>query len=146
MCALAGLPARAAAQVRALEAGAPALAAAATCPLRLLDIVRPSAMGLLMPLVGPDVLQPLMLPHGLTLREARYVYRDTGSAIATLASIVRRIVWRDMLDAREPAADRSEQWLAATFVLQALCILLMCPFQVMEEPDSATALHEAAAR
>ncbi len=99
MSALASLPARAAQRVKALNAGAPELAAAATSPLRKADLLNPSAAALLSSLVIPDLLQADSLQSGLTLREARLVYNDTTAVIATLANIFKRIVWRDIFAA-----------------------------------------------
>jgi len=86
MSALASLPARAAERVKALNAGAPHLAAAATSTLRKADLLSPSAAALLSSLSIPDLLQDDSLQSGLTLREARLVYKDTTAVIATLAA------------------------------------------------------------
>ncbi len=99
MSALASLPARAAERVKALNAGAPHLAAAATSTLRKADLLSPSAAALLSSLSIPDLLQDDSLQSGLTLREARLVYKDTTAVIATLANMFRRIVWRDIFAA-----------------------------------------------
>ncbi len=103
MSALAGLPARAAARVRALNAGAPELAAAATSPLRKANLQKPRAAALLSSLIIPDLLPADYLETDLTLHEARLVYSDTIAVAATLASIIMRTVWRDVLAA--PAAN-----------------------------------------
>ncbi len=55
MRALADLLARAAAQVGALEAGAPALAAAATRPLRAADLMHAGTLDLLTPLLDNEL-------------------------------------------------------------------------------------------
>ncbi len=81
MCALAGLPARAAARVRALEAGAPVLAASAACPLRLVDLL--DAAALLTPLLVPDLVHTAAFECGITLREARYFYEGGSAAVAS---------------------------------------------------------------
>ncbi len=103
MSALARLPARAAARVKALNAGAPELAAAATSPLRKADLLSPSAAALLSSLAVPDLLQADLLENGLTLHEARLVYKDTTAVVATLASVNRRTVWREVF--AEPASN-----------------------------------------
>ena len=109
MCALAGLAARAAAQVGALEARAPALAAAATCPLQATDLADPSAVALLAPIVSLFV----ACERGLTLQEARLIYMGTGAAVTTLASTARRIVGATCLpgQGRARSAQRLCRWL-----------------------------------
>ncbi len=99
MCALAGLPARAAARLRTLEAGAPALAASATRPLRLEDLL--DAADLLTPLLMPDLIDFASFEGSITLQDARYFYEGASAAVAsTLASVARRFVWRDLLPAQ----------------------------------------------
>jgi len=83
MSALAGLPARAAARVKALDAGAPVLAAAATGPLRKADFQHPRAAALLSSFTIPDLLQAGSLQDGLSLREARLVFNDTNLSSVT---------------------------------------------------------------
>ena len=96
MSALADLVARAAAQVAALEAGAPALAAAATCPLRAADLMHAGTLNLLTPLLNTELVLAVAKPEksGLTLHEARLVYRGPGArVVAMLASTVCRVEW-----------------------------------------------------
>ena len=119
MSALAGLPARAAARVRALNAGAPVLAATAIGPLRKVDLLDPRAAALLSSLAFPDLLQPGQLQDGLSLREARLVFKDTIAVVATLANIIRRIVWRDIFAAPADAALVNR----LAFALQTLCLM-----------------------
>ncbi len=143
MCALASLAARACAQVGALEAGAPALAAAATCPLRAADLMRPTAMALLAPVIHIDFMEAVISDGGLTLHEARLVYRSAPLSI--LASIVRRILWRDVLAwLEQDAEDKRLAWV--TFIVQALCTIIKCPFFVRAAADRRTAIREAAER
>jgi len=143
MCALAGLAARADAQVGALEAGAPALAAGATCPLRAADLMRPDAVELLAPVIHGDPMQAVTSDGGLALHEARLVYR--GAAVGTLASIVRRILWRDVLAWLERGGDDTcLVWVV--YILQALCTMLKCPFFVRAAAECRTAIREAAER
>ena len=150
MCALAGLPARAAARVTALEAGAPALAASATCPLRLDDLL--DAAHLLTPLLVPDLFHTAAFKRGITLQDARYFYEGAGAAVAsTLASVARRFVWRDLLAAqREVSAGRGARVQALpqllVRVLRTLRRLLISPFLTNEGTDRSTAVREAAAR
>ncbi len=69
------------------------LAAAATWPLRAADLTRPDAVALLTPVVyTPRLKQAVTREGGLALHKARLVYR--GEAVGTLASIVRRVLWR----------------------------------------------------
>ncbi len=119
MSALAGLPARAAARVKALDAGAPVLAAAATGPLRKADFQHPRAAALLSSFTIPDLLQAGSLQDGLSLREARLVFNDTIAVIATITNIVRRIVWRDIF-AETADAALVERLSAA---LKTLCLM-----------------------
>ena len=91
MRALASL-ARAASQVKAFEAEAPALAAAATCPLRLANLASTRVVALLGTVLSPELVEPDSVHGSIALREARLVYNDTGATIAMLASIMRRIV------------------------------------------------------
>jgi hypothetical protein len=149
MCALASLQARAAARVRALEAGAPELAAAATCPLRLIDLLRLNAAALLGPLVVPEIFQIAAVEGGLTLREARLVYEGAGTAIATLVGIARRFVWRDQVAAQGLSRDgraKAHVQELVTRMLQTLGLLLACPFYVFEGPERRMAIREAAQR
>jgi len=149
MCASARPPARAtaqaAAQVRKVEARAPALAAAATCPMRLADLVQPDLADLLV-LVRRCTLRRAA---GVPLREARLVCEATDKAAALLVSLARRIVWRGPQAARDPASGR--RLLRLVFgpevrVLQALCGLLSYAFCVDAGPDRSTAVREAAER
>ncbi len=148
MCALAGLPARAAAGLGALEAGAPALAAAAACPLRLGDLL--DAADLLSPLLVPDLFQVAAVEAGTTLREARLFYEGAGAAVARmLAGLARRFVWRDLLAAQRGAsAGRGARVQAADLLvlaLQTLSLMLSCPFSTNEGPERSAAIREAAA-
>ena len=143
MCALAGLAAEAAAGLGALEAGAPALAAGATCPLRAADLMCPDAVYLLAPVIHGDLMQAVTRDGGLALHEARLVYR--GAAVGTLASIVRRILWRDVLAWLERGGeDTGLAWVV--YILQALCTVLKCPFFVRAAAERQTAIREAAVR
>ncbi len=154
MCALAGLPARAAARLRALEAGAPALAAAATCPLHPADLLQPDARRLLTPLLVPELFEPASVEGGLTLREARLILECSAVAV-TLARIARRIVWRDLRVAkRELCASRARgeqslpgsQSLPECGILATLSLMLSCPFTIGEGADRRAAIREAAVR
>jgi hypothetical protein len=130
MCALAGLPARAAAGLGALEAGAPALAATATCPLRLDDLL--AAADLLTPLLVPGLFQLAPVEAGITLREARLCYEGGGAAVAsTMAGLARRFVWRDLLAAQQEIwAGRGARVQALSEllvqVLKTLSVIMMC--------------------
>ena len=124
MSALASLPARAAKRVKALNAEAPELAAAAASPLRKADLLRPSAAALLSSLTVPDLLPVDSLQNSLTLHEARLVYKDTNDVIATLASIIKRTVWRDIFAA--PAVNGNADGAVVERLgtaLQTLCLM-----------------------
>jgi len=124
MSALASLPARAAARVKALNADAPKLAAAATGPLRKADLLNPRASVLLSMLAVPDLLQADLLENGLTLHEARLVYYNTTAVVATLANVIRRIVWRDIF--AEPAVNGDADGAVVEqlgYALQTLCLM-----------------------
>lgn len=150
MCALARLPARAAARVKALEAGAPMLAAAATCPLRLVDLRDPDAAALLRTTIMPELLRPEDIEEGLTLRTARLVYNEPRSLglLATLISCTTRIVWEDLLAARGlPVYERLLEMVVYT--LQTMCLMLACPFYICkccDGPGRCVAIKEAAKR
>ncbi len=149
MCALASLPARAAAQLRALEAGAPELAAAATCPLRLADLLNLDAAALLGPLLVPELFQAASVEGGTTLREARLVYEGAGAVTATLVGVARRLVWRDLAAAEGLTRDTRMLATLQKLVertLQTLSLLLTCPFFVSGPADRITAVREAAER
>ncbi len=126
MCALASLPARAAARVRRIEAEAPALAAAATCPVGLIVLLNPIASPLLTIVFMPDLIDPECVNSGLTLREARYMYNESDSrAVADmLASWLRRLAWSELL-ALPPLGREQEEALIALPInaLQTLCIM-----------------------
>jgi len=146
MCARARPPARTTAQaavlVRRVEARAPALAAAATCPLCPADLVQPDLADLLK-LVARCASQQAA---GVTLREARVVGEDTDTAVALLISLARRIMWRGPLAASHPASGRIlGRLVPGQEVLQALCGLLATPFSVDAGPDRRTAVREAGA-
>jgi len=150
MCALARLPARAAVRVRALEAGAPMLAAAATCPLRLVDLRDPDAAALLKTIVTPDLLRPEHVEEGMTLRKARLVYNDplTLAVLATLTSCVRRFAWEDLLAARELIED-DRLLEMVVYTVQTMCLLLASPFFICEDcegPERRKAIREASKR
>jgi len=147
MCALASLPARAAARVRALEAGAPELAAAAAGPLRLVDLLSLNAASLLGPLLVPELFQAASVEGGMTLREARLVYEGAGAALATIIGFARRLVWRDLAAAQELSARAMEslQKVVGRTII-TLGLLLDCPFHVYEGPQRRTAVREAAKR
>ncbi len=149
MCALASLPARSASQVKANEAETPALAAAATCPLRLADLTTSNVRALLVAVHAPDIRTERYIREGITLDEARLVYTDSGAAIAMLASILRRCEWRDLLAAREPSLDLVTERILRIMVpslLKTLCLMLESPFYVTEGPDRKAAVREAARR
>ncbi len=156
MCALAGLPARAAARLRALEAGAPALAAGATGRLQLDDLMEPGSFVYLLPLIVPSLFPVDQAERALTLREARFMYDGAAAAVAgTLAGILRRIDWRALLPGpgrapRPRCTTEPEAALAmlgqVTCLFQTLSALLTSPFRVREGPDRATATREAARR
>jgi hypothetical protein len=145
MSALADLVARAAAQVRALEAGAPALAAAATCPLRAADLMHAGTLDLLTPLLDNELVLAVAKSEksGLTLHEARLVYRGAGArVVAVLASIVCRVEWSALFAGLDRVRLPDARVLAQTVL--ALCTLLSCPFFVEEGPERRTAIREAA--
>ena len=147
MSALADLVARAAAQVAALEAGAPALAAAATCPLRAADLMHAGTLNLLTPLLNTELVLAVAKPEksGLTLREARLVYRGDGArVVAMLASIVCRVKWGALFCGLD-CVRLPDAWVLAQTGL-ALCTLLSCPFFVEEGPERRTAIREAGNR
>jgi hypothetical protein len=147
MCALASLPARAAARVRALEAGAPELAAAATCPLRLADLLNLNAAALLGPLLVPELIQAASVEGGMTLREARLVYEGASAAVAVLISFAKRLVWRDLAAARGlPTGLMTVLQRLVARALETLTLLLACPFHVPEGPERRTAVREASKR
>ncbi len=147
MCALASLPSRAAARVRALEAGAPQLAAAATCPLHLADLLNINAAALLGPLLVPELFQTAPLAGHMTLREARLIYEGAGAAIATLVSFMRRLVWRDLAAAQGLSARvMASLHKLVEVMLQTLRLLLICPFFVSGLADRSRAVCEAAKR
>ena len=147
MSALASLPSRAAARVRALEAGAPELAAAATCPLRPADLLRLNAAALLSPLLMPELFQLKSMEGDMTLREARIAYEGAGAAIAVLISFARRLVWRDLAACQELSAGAMEslQKVVGRTII-TLGLLLGCPFHVHEGPERRTAVREASKR
>jgi hypothetical protein len=126
MCSLASLPARASAALRALEAGAPELTADATCPLRQADLLNAHTMTLLASLIDPDVLPNQAVEGGLTLREARFIYVGMGGAVKTLASVLRRIMWREFFTTREPWMGRAGERVCLqlpTWTLRMLCLM-----------------------
>jgi hypothetical protein len=126
MSTLATLPARASAAVRALEAGAPELAANATCPLRQADLLNSEIVALLAPLIAPDVLPSKAVAGGLTLREARIIYEGMGAAIETLSSILQRIVWRDFCTAWDPWTGQTSEVTCLqlpAWTLRMLCLM-----------------------
>ncbi len=146
MNALADLVARAAAQVAALEAGAPALAPAATRPLRAADLMHAGTLDLLTPLLENEELVLAVAAReksGLTLHEARLVHRGAGAkVVAALASIVRRIEWCSLVAGLEQGEGHQLARVLVHTVL-ALCTLLSCPFFVEEGPERRTAIREA---
>jgi len=144
MCALASLPDRAAACVRALELRAPALTATATCPVRAVDLTRFKSE--IQSLTNPELLQTASVSVGITLREARCVHEHAGAAVATLANLVRRIVWADLFAASRTYTTRCAVRELATGALCTLCALLDCPFAVQPGADCRTAVREAAQR
>jgi len=147
MNALADLVARAAAQVAALEAGAPALAPAATRPLRAADLMHAGTLDLLTPLLENEELVLAVAAReksGLTLHEARLVHRGAGAkVVAALASIVRRIEWCSLVAGLEQGEGHQLARVLVHTVL-ALCTLLSCPFFVKDGPERRTAIREAA--
>ncbi len=147
MCALASLPARAATQIRALEAGAPELAAAATCPLRLVDLLHLNAAALLGPLLVPELFQAASVEGGMTLREARLLLEGAGAVTVTLISFARRLVWQDLAGSQglNTRVVSSLQKLVARTIV-TLGLLLACPFHVYEGPERSRAVREAAER
>ncbi len=144
MCALASLPDRAAACVRALELSAPALAAAATCPVRAVELLRFKSE--IRSLTDPELLQTASVSSGITLREARCVHEHAWTAVATLANLVRRIVWADLFAASKSYTTRCAVRELATGALCTLCSLLTCPFGVQPDADCRRAVREAAQR
>ena len=64
------------------------------------------AAQLLAPLT-PDLLPPEAVQRGLTLREGRLVYQDSAAAVALLANLMRRVVWRDLFADKEPMTVRT---------------------------------------
>ena len=77
------------------------------------------------------------------------LFTNTGALFAMLASILRHIVWRNLLAAREPPLHLNlERVLISqvTSMLKTLCLLLECPFYVTEGSEREAAVHEAARR
>ncbi len=95
MCALANLPARAAPRFRAAEASAPALAADVTTPVRLSALFKPAVADLFPLFTPPELVLAALEGASFSLRDARRLYTDT--CLRWLVSIVRRLVWRDLL-------------------------------------------------
>ena len=80
---------------------------------------------------------------GLTLHEARLVYRGPGArVVAMLASTVCRVEWGALSDGLERGSGGQLARMLAQTVL-ALCTLLSCPF-FMEGPERHMAIREAA--
>ncbi len=144
MCALASLPDWAAACVRALELRAPALAAAATGPVRAVDLTRFESE--VRSLIEPKLLQTAALSSSITLREARCVHEHARTAVATLANLVRRIVWADLFASRTSYESRCAALELAVGALCMLCTLLECPLLVKPDADCRTAVREAVQR
>jgi hypothetical protein len=148
MC-LASLPARAAAQARAVEAFSPALAANATSPVRVCDLVEPVLTGLFKILMPPELLEAALRGPSSTLRDARRFYADTCFKMPV--SIIRRLVWRGLVRGLELYAtvgsDTQLNLLrSVTVPVRGLFILLCCPFYVKDKADRETAVREAARR
>ncbi len=126
------------------------LAAAATCPLRLLDLRDPDAAALLRTIIMPDLLQPEDVEKGMTPRKARLIYNEprTLGLLATLVSCVRRIAWEDLLAARGlPEYERLLEMVVYT--VQTMCLMLACPFYICkccDGPGRCVAIKEAAKR
>ncbi len=124
------------------------LAAAATCPLRLLDLRDPDAAALLKTIIMPDLLRPEDIEEGLTLRKARLIYNEprTLGVLATLTSCVKRIAWEDLLAERQLLED--ERLLEmVVYTVQTMCLLLACPFFICkccDAPGRRKAIKEAA--
>ncbi len=152
MCSLASVPARTAALVRALEFGAPALAATATCPLRLADVLNCNTLCLLRPLTHPDLLfQALSVERGITLCDARCIYQHAGTAltIRMLANFARRIVWVDLLKLPESCTSQHSELYMHGLIMHSMLLLftlLSFPFYVTDDADQDTAVREAAER
>ncbi len=152
MYAIANLPARAAARVRAIEAGAPMLAAAATGPLRLLDLRDPDTASMLKTIITPDLLRPEDIEERFPLRKAQLIYNEprTLAVLATLVSCVRRIAWEDLLVERQLHEDDGLLEMVI-YTVQTLCLLLAGPFficqcKACEGPKHRKAMREAAKR
>jgi len=101
---------------------------------------------LLMPLVSELVLAVATVAKesGLTLDEARLLYRGAGAkVVAMLASIVCRVEWCSLPAGLEQGVGPQ---LAVVLVrtVHALCTLLSCPFFVKDGPERRTAIREAA--
>lgn len=149
MCSLASLPARAAAQARAVEAFFPALAADATSPVDVCALVEPVLTGLFNILMPPELLEAALRGPSSTLRDARRFYADTCFKLPV--SIIRSLVWRDLVRGSAGyAAVGSDTQLSllrsVTIPVRGLFILLSCPFYVKDEADRVSAVREAAQR
>ena len=126
------------------------LAAAATCPLRLVDLRDPDTAALLKTIVTPDLLRAEHIEEGMTLRKARLVYNEprTLAVLATLVSCVRRFTWADLLAERQlPEDERVLEMLGYT--VQTMCLLLASPFFICEDcegPEHRKAIREASKR
>ena len=124
------------------------LAAAATCPLRLVDLRDHDTAALLRTIIMPDLLQPEDVEEGMTLRNARLIYNAprTRGLLATLVSCIRRMAWEDMLAARgSPEDERVLEMLVQA--VQTMCLLLACPFFICDccdGPGRCKAIREAA--
>jgi len=84
-----------------------------------------------------------------SLRDARRFYTDT--CLRWLLSIVRRLVWCDLLKASEvyesvDGDPKTELMSRVVRPVRALFLLLSCPFYVDDEVDRKTAVREAAQR
>ncbi len=150
MCSLASLPARAAAQARAVEAFSPTLAADATSPVYVRDLVEPVVSGLFDILMAPELMvAALGGAKSITLRDAKRFYADTCFKVPV--SIIRRLVWRDLVRgsagyATAGSGTQRTMLQSVTIPVRGLFVLLACPFYVKGEADFGTAVREAAQR
>ena len=152
MYAIASLPAKAAARVKALEAGAPILAAAATAPLRLLDLRDPNTAALLKSIITPDLLRAEDIEERFPLRNARLFFSEPRilAVLATLVSCVRRFAWADLLAAQGSVEDERVLEMVVQAV-QTMCLLLAGPFFICQckackGPKHRKTMREAAKR
>ncbi len=128
------------------------LAAAATGPLRLLDLRDPDTAALLKTIITPDLLRPEDIEERFPLHKARLIYNEprTLAVLATLVSCVRRIAWEDLL-AEQQLLEDDRLLEMVVYTVQTMCLLLagpvfICQCKDCEGPKRSKAMREAAKR